>query len=43
MRNILRTVNDYGGTIKNRENVGLTTAEIVAKWNALHPEDPVEE
>ncbi len=32
----------YVGTISNRRNIGKTAAELVALWNELHPEDPVE-
>lgn len=31
----------YKGEIVNRENIGKTADELVALWNAAHPEDPV--
>lgn len=31
----------FTGTIVNRENIGKTSEELVAKWNEEHPEDPV--
>lgn len=30
-------------SILNRANIGKTADELVAQWNAQHPEDPVEE
>ena len=33
--------NSFRGTIRNRKNIGKTTAEVVALWNAEHPDDPV--
>jgi hypothetical protein len=31
------------GTILNRENIGKTTDELVAKWNEENPQDQVSE
>jgi HU domain fused to wHTH, Ig, or Glycine-rich motif len=31
----------FSGTILNRENIGMTTAELVQMWNDRHPEDQV--
>jgi hypothetical protein len=31
----------FTGTILNREYIGKTAAELVAKWNEDNPEDPV--
>jgi hypothetical protein len=31
----------FSGTIINREYIGKTTEELVAKWNEEHPEDQV--
>jgi len=31
----------FSGTILNRENIGKTSDELVAKWNADHVDDPV--
>lgn len=33
----------FKGPVSNRENIGLSGDELVAKWNELHPEDPVVE
>jgi hypothetical protein len=32
----------FTGRVLNRENVGKTPDELVAQWNAEHPDDPVE-
>jgi hypothetical protein len=31
----------FTGTILNREHIGKTSDELVAKWNAEHPDDQV--
>ena len=31
----------FTGTIINREHIGKTSDELVARWNTEHPEDPV--
>lgn len=31
----------FSGTILNRENIGKTSDELIAKWNAEHADDPV--
>ena len=36
------TLAEYGGTILNRANAGLTVAELVARWDEEHPDDPIE-
>ena len=41
IENALNTPGAYSGEIINRENIGKTTAELVALWNEAHPEDPV--
>ena len=35
----LKESRKFHGRISNRENVGLSGDELVAKWNELHPED----
>jgi hypothetical protein len=43
---MLRDLNDrskFSATILNRANIGKSADELVAQWNAEHPEDPVEE
>jgi nucleoid DNA-binding protein len=32
---------DYRGDVANRDNVGLSSAELVTMWNTDHPEDPI--
>ena len=34
-------LDDYVGTVVNRESIGLSAAEMVARWNEEHPNDPV--
>jgi hypothetical protein len=31
----------FRGKVNNPENIGKTSAELFAQWNALHPDDPV--
>ena len=33
---------DFGGHLNNRQNRGKSADELVALWNELHPDDPVE-
>lgn len=33
----------YAGEVVNREQIGKTADELVALWNAEHPDDPVTE
>jgi nucleoid DNA-binding protein len=42
---MLRELNseELYATIINKNNIGKSTEELVAKWNAEHPQDPVEE
>jgi nucleoid DNA-binding protein len=42
LRNALATPGAFKGDILRRDNIGLSTAEIVALWDEEHPEDPVE-
>src|SRR5512146_832957 len=40
---VVRNVNiGFRGRWKNAENIGKSEAEILALWNAAHPEDPIE-
>ncbi len=41
-RSAIADLSDYSGKIQQRENIGLTAAEMVAKWNVAHPTDPVQ-
>ena len=38
----LNNPDSYSGEIVNRENIGKATAELVALWNAAHPDDLAE-
>jgi hypothetical protein len=40
--NALKVPGTFSGKILNRENIGQSGDELVARWNAEHPEDPVE-
>ena len=43
---LLRRINDrsrFVGRVANAHNLGKTGDELVAQWNELHPNDPVEE
>ena len=42
IRNALNVPGAFKGVIERRENIGKTSEELVAMWNAEHPEDPVE-
>ncbi|MGD8814276.1 MAG: hypothetical protein PVI78_07340 [Anaerolineales bacterium] len=45
-RKILKEVNKEGaftGEVVNRANIGLTQNDLIALWNADHPDDPVED
>ncbi len=41
LRRVVRRADDYAGTITNRESIGRSRDELIARWNAEHPEDPV--
>lgn len=38
----LNKLKAFEGEIKNRDMIGKTSADIIAAWNELHPEDPIE-
>jgi nucleoid DNA-binding protein len=42
LRIALRDLDAFRGDIQGRENIGLSSREIVARWNEEHPDDPVE-
>lgn len=42
LKSALNVVGIFTGTIINRENIGRTSDELVARWNAEHPDDPVQ-
>ena len=39
--NGLNTKDAFSGTIVNAENIGKSSAELVAMWNAAHPDNLV--
>ena len=41
LKNAINDPGTFVGTILNRENIGKTVEELIAMWNAAHPEDPV--
>ena len=41
LRRTLASLDRYHGKILQRENIGLSAADMVALWNAEHPEDPI--
>ncbi len=41
-RGLKRALNrSFNGTILNKKHIGRTVEEVVALWNAEHPDDPV--
>jgi hypothetical protein len=42
-RRLKRALNSgsFSGRIRNKKNIGKTAAEVIALWNAEHPDDPV--
>jgi hypothetical protein len=32
---------DFRGDIRNKEMIGKSSREFIARWNKEHPEDPV--
>jgi len=42
-KRLKRALNDgsFAGKIRNRKNIGKSAAEVIALWNAEHPDDPV--
>lgn len=41
IKNRLNAPGEFRGEIENRENIGKSSDELVAMWNAEHPDDPV--
>ncbi len=41
VKNHLNAPGAFKGEIANRESIGKTAADLVARWNAEHPNDPV--
>ncbi len=42
LRTSLQDVAAFRGEIRRRENIGLSTSEVVLRWNEEHPDDLVE-
>ena len=42
-KNLKRELNNgsFTGKIRNRKNIGKSVNEVIALWNAEHPDDPV--
>jgi hypothetical protein len=42
-RRLKRGLNNgsFSGKIRNKKNIGKTVEEVIALWNAEHPDDPV--
>jgi hypothetical protein len=42
-RRLKRELNNgsFSGKVRNKKNIGKTSAEIIAMWNTEHPDDPV--
>ena len=43
MRDLLRDKHKISATILNRSSIGKSADELAARWNAEHPDDPVED
>lgn len=39
----INTEGKYVGKIQNKDMIGKTAEEIIAYWNELHPDDPVDD
>ncbi|HSK67388.1 MAG TPA: hypothetical protein VK888_10685 [Anaerolineales bacterium] len=39
--NALKVPGTFTGRVSNRENIGMTGDELVARWNEMHADDPV--
>lgn len=42
-RDLKRALNNgsFSGRIRNKKNIGMTAADVIALWNAEHPDTPV--
>ncbi|HEX3009284.1 MAG TPA: hypothetical protein VHO90_16890, partial [Bacteroidales bacterium] len=41
IKNVMNMKGAYLGDITNRDNIGKTSAELIAMWNTKHPDDKV--
>ncbi len=42
LKRALNAPDAFRGRLRNRQNIGKTSGELVAQWNQDHPDDPVE-
>ncbi len=42
LKHALNMPNAFQGRMRNRQNIGRSSHELVDQWNQEHPEDPVE-
>jgi len=42
IKNALNAPGAFSGEILNRKNIGKSVDELLAQWNAEHPDDPVQ-
>ena len=42
IRSAINVSRDFRGEVRFKENIGKTSAELIALWNEDHPDDPVE-
>jgi hypothetical protein len=43
LKHRLNTPGAFSGRLRNRQNIGKTSDDLVTQWNQQHPEDRVEE
>ena len=41
LKRALNVPNAFTGSLRNRQNIGKSSHELVAQWNEDHPDDPV--
>ena len=42
LRRSMPTITEFPGVVVNRENIGISIEEVIARWDEAHPDDPVE-
>ncbi|MBN1310590.1 MAG: hypothetical protein JXB30_04155 [Anaerolineae bacterium] len=43
LKHRLNTPGAFSGRLRNRENIGKSSDDLVSQWNREHPDDPVED
>jgi hypothetical protein len=43
LKNLLNAPGEFKGELENKDMIGKTVEELVARWNEEHPDDKVEE